>query len=72
MYNYMWLAIKDKLLPKICRECHINFPRYFNMVLGMHVILPNSVQIFVYDEPKTMGVIESFSNCDKVDMLDHN
>jgi hypothetical protein len=72
MDNYLWLAIKDKLLPENFRECHTNFPRYFNMVLGMHVILPNSVQIFVADEPKIMGVIKSFSNCHKVDMLDHN
>jgi hypothetical protein len=72
MFNYVWLAIKDKLVPKNLRECHINFSRCINMVLGMHVILPNSVQIFVADEPKNTGVVESFSNCHKVDMRDHN
>jgi hypothetical protein len=69
---YVWLAIKDKLLPKIFRECHINFSRYFNLVLGMHVILTSFVQIFVADEPKNTRVIASFSSCHKVDMVDHN
>jgi hypothetical protein len=72
MGNYVWLAIKIKLHPGNLIECHINFSRYLNMVLGMHVILPNSVEIFVGDEPKNMRVIESFSNCHKVDMFDHN
>ena len=56
---YVWLAIKDKLLPKNFRECHINFSWYFNMVLGMHVILTSSVKIFVAGEPKNMRVIYS-------------
>ena len=39
------------------RECHINVSWYLNMALGMHVILPISVQIFVGDEPKNTRVI---------------
>ena len=50
------------------RECHIDLPGYLDMVLGMHVILPISVQIFVGDEPKNTRVIQSFSNCHEVDM----
>jgi hypothetical protein len=57
---YVWLAIKDKLLPKNFRECHINFSWYFNMVLGMHVILTSSIQIFIADEPKNTRVRHSF------------
>jgi hypothetical protein len=72
MDNYGWVAKKDKLLPKIFRECHINSSQYFNMVLGMHVILMSSAQIFVADEPKNTGVIAPFSSCHKVDMFDHN
>ena len=38
-------------------EWHINVSGYLNMGLGMHVILPISVQIFVGDEPKNTRVI---------------
>lgn len=69
MGNYVWLAIKDILLPKKFRKCHINVSRYLNMVLGMHVILPSSVQIFIADELKNTRGIESFSIWHKVDML---
>ena len=64
----MRLAIKNKIVLKIFGEGHINFSLCTNMVLGMHVILPNSVQIFLADEPKNTGVIESFSNWHKVDI----
>jgi hypothetical protein len=66
------VGYKRQTSSQIFRECHINFSRYFNLVLGMHVILTSFVQIFVADEPKNTRVIASFSSCHKVDMVDHN